>query len=255
MLCMLCLCVAFVSTQFLNPQVHSLKEAHLLLDSSVDEVVATKVAPANQDDSTQYSDFDQVSFNKTLEELRSRHNKLYTLKYKYNLHLYSGRGDDKQMAKFKSDEQQLVRDTVASYGLTHFVSDFEDLAKTHNSSHTQKIIFSKYGAVFDMLKDFYFEFSELLQDEADDFYRRHRGANRQNEDPAWTLTHDPFIQSFFYTYTAAILNHPRARVQYTTFFLQNGLLPNKALLSYALSGSKTDIRGQFSFLKYVSPDL
>lgn len=114
------------------------------------------------DETEQYSDFDVVSFNKTLDELRARHNKLYTLKYKFKLHLYSGRGDEQLMAKFKDEEQQLVRDTIAEFGLGHFVSDFEELARLHNSSQTQKIIFTKYGVVFDVLKDFYFEYSELL---------------------------------------------------------------------------------------------
>tara|TARA_B110000285_G_scaffold217069_1_gene265015 strand:- start:590 stop:877 length:288 start_codon:yes stop_codon:yes gene_type:complete len=60
----------------------------------------------------------------------------------------------------------------------------------------------------------------------------------------------PFIESFFYIYTAAILGHPRARSQYALFYLQNGLLPRKSILIEAIDGS-----GKFAFLRSLSPDI
>jgi len=41
---------------------------------------------------------------------------------------------------------------------------------------------------------------------------------------------NPLVDSFFYLYTAALFGHPRARFQYGTFYLQNGLLPSKELI-------------------------
>lgn len=95
----------------------------------------------------------------------------------------------------------------------------------------------------------------LLQDEADAYRATNRQKQKGQTRPPADSLKDPFVLSFFYTYTAAALGHPRARMQYSTFFLQNALLPSKAILQYAIDGSTADIRGEFGFLRYVSPDI
>jgi len=59
---------------------------------------------------------------------------------------------------------------------------------------------------------------------------------------------DPMTEAFFQIYTAAALGHPRARMQYSIYYLQNGLMPSKALLKESLSG-------KYAYLRYVSPDI
>lgn len=74
--------------------------------------------------------------------------------------------------------------------------------------------------------------------------------NSGKEEMGMSKIKTPFIESFFYIYTAAILGHPRARSQYALFYLQNGLLPRKSILIEAIDGS-----GQFAFLRSLSPDI
>jgi hypothetical protein len=67
---------------------------------------------------------------------------------------------------------------------------------------------------------------------------------------------NPFVQSFFYLYTAAALGHSRARSQLAVIYFQNGLLPSKEILRNSLFGANVnDIEGSFAFLQFISPDI
>lgn len=106
-----------------------------------------------------------------------------------------------------------------------------------------------------MLRDFYFEYSQILLDEADEERANSDASKRTAEISPKEALREPFIQLFFATYTAAALGHPRSRMQYITFFLQSGLLPSKKILSYALFGEEADLFGSYGYLQYVSPDI
>ena len=63
-----------------------------------------------------------------------------------------------------------------------------------------KPILDKYSICLNLLKDFYFERSQYLISAADE-------------------ASEPMSDIFFNTFTAAVLGHPRARSQYSVFFL------------------------------------
>ena len=69
------------------------------------------------------------------------------------------------------------------------------------------------------------------------------------------------MEHFLYLYTAASLGHPRARSQYSTIYLQNGLIPDQKSLEDAITykpqGKSTysSKRGNFQYLRYISPSI
>jgi len=117
-----------------------------------------------------------------------------------------------------------------------------------------QLILDKYGDILNNLKDFYFDYAWILIDKKDSQITIDKTKiPRTSLEPADVLSEEGIETAFFYLFTAAALGHPRARVQYATYFLQNALLPSKEILRHAIYGS--DSRGPFYFLKYVSPDL
>ena len=95
---------------------------------------------------------------------------LFKLKLRQRGERESGRASPKRLQKYQDQEILLVRDTIRDYGLNRFTPDFEVLSvKSEDPSEDadNSAIFEKYSRVFDVLKDFYFEYSQQLIDSAD----------------------------------------------------------------------------------------
>ena len=228
---------------------------------------AEEEAGAGEIDRGTFSEYDVRKFNETKTALEARSTGLFTLKLKQRLHEYSGQSNTAQVLKLRAQEEDLVKATIRDYDINQFAPDFEELSRQHpNKDKLTEVILDKYGYLLQILKDFYFEYAQILYDVADEklYKTGNKGiktkkgehpVNVEDEDPAKVLKEDKFVEAFFYMYTSAILGHPRARMQYSTYYLQNALLPTKSVLKYALDGKVDEIRGRFSYLKYVSPDL
>ena len=95
---------------------------------------------------------------------------LFKLKLRQRGERESGRASPKRLQKYQDQEILLVRETIRDYGLNRFTPDFEALSvKSDDPSEDadNSAIFEKYSRVFDVLKDFYFEYSQQLIDSAD----------------------------------------------------------------------------------------
>jgi len=71
------------------------------------------------------------------------------------------------LAEYKEKEIDLVKEVIHKYNLTQFDEDFKDIEKVEKSIGSPKL-FKKYGKLFNTIKDFYFEYANLLIDSADE---------------------------------------------------------------------------------------
>ena len=61
-----------------------------------------------------------------------------------------------------------MRETIGEFHLNQFAQDFAGLAREDASgSIDNSAIFTKYSQILDIMKDFYFEYSQQLVDLAD----------------------------------------------------------------------------------------
>ena len=61
-----------------------------------------------------------------------------------------------------------MRETIGEFQLNRFAQDFAGLAREDAAGSTDNsAIFAKYSQILDIMKDFYFEYSQQLVDLAD----------------------------------------------------------------------------------------
>ena len=91
---------------------------------------------------------------------------LFKLKMKEQMERESGSGSLARAEEYFRRRKSLVRDKINEFGINQYISDFETISKNEGSGSPK--IFKKYGQILNALKDFYFEYSQMLIDEADD---------------------------------------------------------------------------------------
>lgn len=110
--------------------------------------------------------------------------------------------------------------------INNFIVDFEEIHREHGTDSISHIM-NKYSDCLNYLKDFYFEYSKQLIDQADSQASSTHTTDEQLSTSAKSGINsilskvmkqnpvdaaDPFTEAFFYIYTAAALGHPRARM-------------------------------------------
>jgi hypothetical protein len=61
----------------------------------------------------------------------------------------------------------LVKEIMQKFNITQFNEDFKEIEKTEGIIGSP-VLFKKYGKFFNTIKDFYFEYAQLLIDSADE---------------------------------------------------------------------------------------
>jgi TPR repeat protein len=131
-----------------------------------------------------------------------------------------------------------------------------------------------HAQMFNTMKDFYFEYAQSLWERSSLSSEpaasdsgltklikqastiKTQMLNERSKVPKQDIgpVEKPFVEAFFYLYTAANLGHARARSQVAVIYFQNGLVPSKSIIKRAIFGID-GIKGRFSFLQYISPDI
>ena len=110
-------------------------------------------------DDRQGGDEDQV-INQTAR-LKKTQEKWLKLRLKQQKHVEAGIASSPKARELKFEEETLVREVIEQYNLNDYIDDFESISRLEDDSQlVETAILDKYGQMLDILKDFYFEYSQ-----------------------------------------------------------------------------------------------